>query len=425
MALEPTRSACFQPDNYRDLALFANRHVLLDDFVAVLKSFLDPDGPGEGRVLVRGHRGVGKSMLVRKAIDEVVHSLHVLDVEVDCAETVHGPEAVLRRLARTLADAILEHVNDGQLRGEGEMLRRLADATRVKVREVRQWSTSLKLGASAVYKLADRVQFEFGLTRATGRSREVEETSDRAVDATLLHELVHALLSDCARQGVRIVIFVDNLDQAGFVEIGEDVRRVTDLARALFSLGKCLVVATIRTEFVSADLAKLHSYEMPVRGMTPEELCEVATKRMESCGTRQRTALREARFDEVARTLSRWMDNAWGFLTWLAALDYAPFDAGPDDPEGLRRALLPLAQQQVPGLRAEELETIARAFAERANGFLQAAELDAKQVGPELRDRAVKYGALVPDWLLSPDRYVLSPRLHFLVGAAAPVHAAG
>jgi Cdc6-like AAA superfamily ATPase len=416
MAHAPTRSACFQPDNYKAVDLFANRHVLLDDVVETLKSFLDEDGPGEGRVLVRGHRGVGKSMLMRKAIDQVVHELHVLRVEVDCAETVHGEDAVLRALCAALCDELLSNVSDPGLRAEAEMLRRLSDVTKIRAKDVKQWSTSLKFGLSYIYKLADKVQFEFGLTRAAGRSREVEETTERAVDATFLQKLVLALLEDCARvnEKIKVVVFIDNLDQAGYAEIEEDVRRVTDLARYFFTLKKCLVVATMRTEFVSADLNKLYSNNIAVSGMKPDELCEVVDKRMKAAGKRQQKALEESKFRDIAKTLARFTDNAWGFLTWLAALDYASFEAGPDDVEGLVDVLAPLMQQQHPGLREEEIERIARAFEGDPNGFLTADALARVGIEGDLRDHAIKYMALVPDWLLSPDRYMLSPRLHFL-----------
>lgn len=425
MAHAPTRSACFQPDNYKDLKLFANRHVLLDDIVETLKSFLDEDGPGEGRVLVRGHRGVGKSMLIRKAIDQVVHELHVLRVEVDCADVVHGEEAVLRELCRALSEELLTNVNDAGLRAEAEILRRLSDATKVRVKDVKQWSTSLKLGMSYVYKLADKVQFEFGLTRAAGRSREVEETSERTVDAPFLKELIHSLVEDCAQstEKVKVVVFVDNLDQAGYAEIEEDVRRVTDLARYLFTLKKCLVVATIRTEFVSTDLNKLYSNNIAIRGMKPEELCEVVEKRMSTAGRRQQKALDEADFRTLAKALSRCTDNAWGFLSWLAALDYVSFDVKLDDIDALVDVLAPLMTQQHPGLREDELERIARAFEKDPNGFLTSEDLVRSGIDGDFLERALKYAALVPDYWLSPDRYILSPRLHFLARKHAQIPA--
>jgi hypothetical protein len=216
---------------------------------------------------------------------------------------------------------------------------------------------------------------------------------------------------------------MDNLDQAGYAEIEEDVRRVTDLARYVFTLKRCLVVATIRTEFVSADLAKLYSHNVQIPGMSADELCEIVKKRMESAGVRQKKALEEARFIDIARTFARFTDNAWGLLSWLMALDYASFDAGPDDVEGLVDVLAPLMQQQHPGLREDELERVARAFEQDPNGFLTSEDLGSAGVDADFRDRAVKYGALVPDWLLSPDRYMLTPRLHFLARRAPPAKA--
>lgn len=416
MAHTPTRSASFRPDEYKELKLFANRHVLLDDIVETLKSFLEEDGPGEGRVLVRGHRGVGKSILMRKAIDHVVHALHVLRVEVDCAEVVHGEEAVLRELCRALSEELLTNVNDAGLRAEAEFLRRLSGLTKVKVKDVKQWSTSLKLGLSYNYKMTDALQFEFGLTRAAGRSREVEESSERAIDAPFLRELIHKLVEDCAlsSEKVKLIVFVDNLDQAGYAEIEEDVRRVTDLARYLFTLRKCLVVATMRTEFVSTDLNKLYSENIAVPGMIPEELCEVAEKRMSMAGQSRQKTLQDADFHTLTKTLARCTDNAWGFLCWLAALDYASFDVKVDDIEGLIDVLGPLMKQQHPGLREDELEKIARAFEADSNGFLTDEDLVRAGIELDFRDRALKYAALVPDWWLSPDRYMLSPRLHFL-----------
>lgn len=416
MAYTPTRSACFRPDEYKELKLFANRHVLLDDIVETLKSFLEEDGPGEGRVLVRGHRGVGKSMLMRKAIDHVVHALHVLRVEVDCAAVVHGEEAVLRELCRALSEELLTNVNDAGLRAQAEVLRRLSGLTRVKVKEVKQWSTSLKLGLSYNYKMTDALQFEFGLTRVAGRSREVEESSERTIDAPFLREFIHLLVEDCVQSSekIKLIVFVDNLDQAGHAEIEGDVRRVTDLARYLFTLRKCLVVATIRTEFTSTDFNKLYSENIAVPGMLAEELCEVAEKRMSMAGQRRQKALQDADFRTLAKTLARCTDNAWGFLCWLAALDYASFESKVDDMEGLIDVLGPLMTQQHSGLREDELERIARAFEADPNGFLTNEDLVRAGIELDFRERALKYAALVPDWWLNPDRYMLSPRLHFL-----------
>lgn len=87
MATEPTRTACFKPDEYEDLHLFANRSALREELSRMLASFLEPGAPGQARVLVRGQRGVGKSMLSRAAIADVVRELGPLSVVVDGART--------------------------------------------------------------------------------------------------------------------------------------------------------------------------------------------------------------------------------------------------------------------------------------------------------------------------------------------------
>ena len=44
------------------------------------------------------------------------------------------------------------------------------------------------------------------------------------------------LVLDCYQTEQTVVLFLDNLDQVGYAEIGEDVRRVTDLARYLLGI---------------------------------------------------------------------------------------------------------------------------------------------------------------------------------------------
>jgi AAA ATPase domain len=410
----PTRSACFQPDNYVDLALFTNREELLSDLVERLKSVLSPGAPGQARILVRGHRGVGKSILTRKALDEVISSPGALRVIVDGAQTGHGPDAVLKRIAADLGREATENANDPALQKGAELLQRFAALTKVSVKEVRQWSRNMQLGASIKSRLVESVQVEFGISGAASRVRTVEESYERAVDADFLKDKVQDFLSDCRAAGEHVVLFVDNLDQVGYAEIAEDVRRVTDLAKAILGFRDCIVVANLRTEFVSADLRKLYSNEVVVKGLEPEELLRIAKTRMSSANADKRLALKEAGFEALAAKLASWTTNAWGYLSWLADLDYERIDFSPEEGDRLREALLRIAENRFAGLRSEEIRRVAAAFKGAPSQFLTGAELDTHGVTQELRERALRYGALVPDWLLSPDRYMLSPGLHFL-----------
>jgi hypothetical protein len=412
--LKPIRSACFQPDNYTDLKLFADREAVVEDLAATLESFLAPGAPGEGRVLVRGHRGVGKSILTRVAMQRVTDTLGPLAVTVDAARTAHGSDAFLRRLAADLAREAIINVTDKTLVASGELLKRLSESTKISARETQQWTRALNLGLSTKYRFLDKVQFEFGLTRTQGRSRTMEESYERHVDDDFLRELIQEFLSDCRNAGQYVVLFFDNLDQVGYGEIEEDVKRVTNLARHLFSLRDAVVIANLRSEFVSADLRKLYSHEITVEGMRPEELLLVAEARIQRTTEEVRKAMEEVRFMDLARQLTSWSDNAWGFLNWLTFFDYEPIDFAPNDAGTLRKRLMRFAERRYTGLRGSELERLGGVFRNEPSRFLTAIELDTHGVTGELLERAVRYGALVPDWLLSPDRYMLAPGLHFL-----------
>lgn len=410
----PTRSACFQPDNYTELALFTNREALLADLADRLRSVLEPGAPGEARILVRGHRGVGKSILTRQAIEKVIGEVGALRVVVDGARGAHGPDEMLRRMAKDLGREATENATDEGVRKGAEILQRFASVTRVSVKEVRQWSRALQLGTALKSKLIDAVQIEFGISGTVTRVRNVEESYERAVDAVFLRDRLQDFVTDCRAAGEHVILFADNLDQVGYAEIKEDVQRVTDLARMILGLLDCVVVANLRTEFVSADLRKLYSSEVVVPGLGGEELLRIAKTRMGSARPDRRLLLKEAGFDTIATVLATWTSNAWGYLSWLADLDYERIDFEPDDRERLRAALTHLSEQRFAGLRRDEILRVAGAFGTHPDAFLTAQELDTHGITGEVRERAVRYGALVPDWLLSPDRYMLAPGLHFL-----------
>ncbi len=375
---------------------------------------LEPGAPGQARILVRGHRGVGKSILTRKAIDTVIASIAALQVIVDGAQTGHGPDPLLRRIAGALGREATANATDPDVQKGAELLQRFAALTQVSVKEVRQWSKSLQLGATIKSKLVESVQVDFGITGAASKVRTVEDTYERAVDADFLKDKVQDFLSDCRAAGEHVVLFVDNLDQVGYAELGEDVRRVTDLAKIILGFQDCVVVANLRTEFVSADLRKLYSNHVEVPGLAPEELVRIAETRMKSVSQERQLALKEGGFLALAEKLASWTTNAWGYLCWLADLDYERIDFSADDDARLRKALLGIADKHFAGLRRDEIERVAGAFRAAPAAFLTGAELDTHGLTQELRERALRYGALVPDWLLSPDRFMLSPSLHFL-----------
>jgi len=419
--MTPPRSACFKPDKYDDVALIANRDREREDLAATLASFVAPGGPGEGRVLIRGDRGVGKSILTRAVLADIVSEYGPLCVIVDGGKAQHGQDAFLRNLCRDLAKEVSENTTDANLATAAEVLRRLARASKVAAKEVRQWSTTLKFGVNLKSQLLNSVQFEFGLERAKGHSAMVEESYERDIDAPFLAELLQQMLTDCHNADQFVVIFADNLDQVGYGELDEDVKRVSDLARQIFGLDHAVLVANLRTEFVSADLRKLYSVERWIKGLEPQGLLAIAKKRMELAGEKQREALVSAGFDTFTRELSQRTENAWAFLSWLAFLDYEPIDfVKGEEVAALQRSLPRFAVTRFGGLTQAEIERLCACFRENPNQTATVADLESKGVDQGLLTRAARYGALIPDLLLSPSTYALCPGLHFCRGPAAP-----
>jgi len=249
----------------------------------------------------------------------------------------------------------------------------------------------------------------------------VEESYERAIDAPFLAELLQKMLTDCYRANQFVVVFADNLDQVGYGELDEDVKRVSDLARQIFGLENAVIVANLRTEFVSADLRKLYSVEKRIEGVKRQGLRDIANRRMELAGDNQKEALARAGFDAFIGELCQYTDNAWAFLSWLAFLDYEPieFDKG-EEVAALHRALRRFAVRRFGGLTQPEIERLCACFCENPARTLAVTDLASGGVDQGLLTRAARYGALIPDLLLSPSTYALCPALHFCRGPAAP-----
>src|SRR5262245_52604665 len=108
MKFQPPRSACFKPEDYTSVDLFADREADREDLLQMLESFLAPDGPGAAHVLVWGPRGIGKSILSRWVIQQLADKLGVPVAEADCAGGASAPDSVLREIARSMADRVTD-----------------------------------------------------------------------------------------------------------------------------------------------------------------------------------------------------------------------------------------------------------------------------------------------------------------------------
>lgn len=414
--MAPPFSHCFRPQDYEDVKLFVDREKLIEHMQQCLRSLMDPDVIGESSLFVVGSRGVGKSILTRKALHEVIRERGPLYIAIDCAKLPHGTEPMLRELARKLAYEAIENVSENKapLRTSAELLLRLASKTQVKVKEVRTWSSELRLGFNAKSKFTDALQLDFGMTRQIGKTRQVEESFERTIDSDYLRRLIEDFVTDCAEADERVILFIDNLDQVRAPEKADEITKVTDLARYLIGLRRCLLIATLRSEFIGQDLLKLQAQRIDVPGMQPDELQLVARRRMGLTSPAKQGALRDAGFPDLFERLSTWTQNPWGFLTWLSLFDTTPQPYDAQRSDSLVQVLVQRARTQYSALTENELRRVAAAYRDRPNEDATQSQLAGEGVDAGLLGRAVQHGLLHPDWLLDPQRYALAPFLHFL-----------
>ena len=105
MPYTPPLSACFRPAQYKDMRLFVDRTEELADLVDQLDSFFAPDGPDGAHILVRGERGVGKSMLVRKAVETIKEAWEMF-------KTARKAIQAFWQILTTIKDLLISLVHD-------------------------------------------------------------------------------------------------------------------------------------------------------------------------------------------------------------------------------------------------------------------------------------------------------------------------
>ncbi len=409
----PIPNLCMRPSDYEDVRLFVPREGY-EEILAELSLYLDSPGAKGRRFMVYGDRGVGKSIAVRAAIQELQARRD--DFFPVC---VRGDRCLTtKQLLSSMADELASQVRklfpgEEDLHVETSYLKSIIGAERLTRGEFRKTGAELEVSIKASFGLLSFITHTLGITgaisRAIGEEREEEETTEIPVDDFFRLELLSAMLPGIARKtGKEPLIFVDNLDQ--LAEATREPQIVHDHLRALFRLDQVPVVITVRSEF-ARDIQKESRTPLRLEGLPPEQLQAILEKRLEvDCP--QASALREAGVLEVGRELTRRTDNPWVFLRWLEYLCTKELEPSRcwENLKGYIQVLY--------GFWTDEVERIAEWFFQR--GLEPArAELIVQEVGLDRDDVRLfeENGVLVPDDYARPPesrRYTLSPLLVFL-----------
>jgi hypothetical protein len=319
-------------------------------------------GNGQGRILVTGDRGVGKSILTRAVIDEFVRANQDCVVSVRVNGRGVGYRAFLQTFARDLAQALRPHAKRWNKTDVDRWLDELVAFTNAsQISRAQAESLARRYGAGAdvtgdalIYKIA--AKFTWEETRSLG----VTHQSVLNVTDELLHEAIAQTLERlrAAEAPISIVVFYDDLDQAFSTGAGADVESAM---QRVLELQPCIAVAHIRSEALSANVRRVITNEVSVGPLPPSELLAVLRRRVETTKNKAVKTTFKTELYKPFEQLASITGNALAFLKWTQAfLSLWDVDAPADWRSDAHLRELALEATPTGGIDASLLADLAR-----------------------------------------------------------------
>lgn len=364
---------------------------------------------------VTGPKGSGKSIVTQSVLSRLRQdfSAQLAILSVDCRQR-RGWREVLAMVAETLREE-LRSLQDARvpvppygIEAAG-LLRDIASMDEVKEEQLEEFTRSYTARASFDRALTLRVAFnaELGLELTRTETRRRALSASRLLDEGRVSNLLIALLRDLAQDGLRVVLFIDNLDELDHrYTTAEERLAVRQEVEGLLRLREAPVafIVNVRTYFAGA-LGRVNDTRVLLEALPPERLHEVLARRLEDEPPEVLAALRAP---EVQTEVG-----------WLAEVSGSPLEflnhvrnrgqAGRLDPARRGDDVRAEARETFPNLTIEQIERLVRGFGTsptRTWGEL------AQALGNEsLLRRMVQAQAVLPVDYWEPDELTLDPRL--------------
>ena len=319
-------------------------------------------------MVVVGGKGVGKSIgtlaVLRRLREE--HSGQAAIVSVDC-RSHRGWREVLAGVAEGLRDELIE-LQDVKIPvppyaiDAASLLRDLAWLDEAKEERLHEFTATYtrKGTLSAALELRKGLSVELGLDVTVKDTQRRAVSGGRLLDDGRVSNLLVALLTDLQRDGLRVVVFIDNLDEldhryATASERGavrQEVEGLLKLREAPIAL-----ILNARTYF-SGALGRVTDPPLLLKPLPPALLCEALTRRLRDEPEAVREALRTPETQEEVRWLSTVSESPLEFLCHV----HRRAQAGTLRPDlretGARQEL----ESLFPNLTLAQLERVIRAF---------------------------------------------------------------
>jgi hypothetical protein len=296
-------------------------------------------------VCVTGDKGMGKSILAGKVIQELrkKYSGSTLFVSVDCRGT-NGARGVVA----SIASGLVEEISTFQpvvaaggrpypdwLPALASELSNIAHADKASSKTVHERLTklkgTLKLGGQ---KMLGMLKAEWGIS-LDAELRDVR-TLESAIDFDIdrVFTLTTKLFQDIRAAGLRVFLLVDNVDELQHEYWDEDarknthatVKRVLTLTEAPIAMLLCM-----RTYFQSI-LPRVVGVPRAIQPLLAPQLLEIAKHRIHLEAEPAQRALRSDKAQTMIAALARHAGTPLAFLTWVkwVAESREGFDAAID-----------------------------------------------------------------------------------------------
>lgn len=395
-----------------------------------IATYLLDRSPDRGGVIaVLGAKGVGKSIVTRRALTTLrrQHGHVVVFVTVDCRRQLSQ-----RRVLRQLGDALHEELVRMREHGIGKVSSELVDTaavvktlagyTNVKLSTLHENlavfknAANLKLGG----KLLDFLNAEFNIAVTREKKDRQAIEGEIQLDDTTLRESIIRMLHDVRAQdpNLDVVIYLDNIDELDHDACYDETRRETIRAETLGLLDLCRapagLVLNMRTYYASTLLREVDDI-LNLGPLAPEDLHEMLRTRLADEREEIRRTLNGDAWQATITELCRAAPTPFVFLRWLKYLtEWDEAGSGP-----LAKRLTGYADNYLANISKEVLGSIAKVF-DPPTRTVPREELLSVCAGREaVLSQLIHAQAILPRDFWEPNEFTLDPELHYLLASTA------
>lgn len=392
---------------------------LRDGLTAWLRS-KDPSVGGAFCVL--GDKGIGKSILTRRVIDDLcqVHAATTVFLIVDCRPLRNQRDIYREAATQLVAELASRRDVIEPLKAEARTLDTLTRFDTLTLRQAHeqltQYKVSLDIGGSkSLVKWLD-VQLGISLARDSKSIKQLE--GEIIIDGPRLQGALVQLLEDIERHSnLRVVLYLDNIEELNHEALRKDDAReaVRKDVEALMHLSEapCALVLNMRT-YYSSVLTRRISKRCTLGPLDVAEQRGIFARRLETEDSRDQARVNgNPVVGKAIDSLAGLASTPLAFLTWAEfILDGGYYDE-PDMAQALARRL------------ATHYSTVARVIPKIAALFdAPGAIVDADVIrdacggSDSLYRQLIDQQVILPHNYWDPREFTLDPELGFLIGRA-------